>query len=369
MNIATLSNASNNAAAGLLLLLLLAGSSVPAYADGPVWQRAEAISAASHPQRMTELRKLFDLARTGQNDELSAAFLALESESDWPDPAKDHLLFTFTVGLGDLRPNSVSKDILEYLSHYQAKTLVPHEDHANAAVPLFNIRAAAVGVAHGWGRLLAQDRALELLNQDLGQPTIEAWLSAYINASSWERAGFVDALDVATPEQLEQLKLSAFQRVGMADYGAIAGRTAILQGDVEAIALLLVDGHGTVIAAALDAARRHFSTSDQAWLLRLAVSEAPAPHAAIAIAKLSPQLRVDPDTQLLLLAQLGHVQLGAAAALALSADHAEATRTALAAVAQGDNHLAATRANMALELSALNIASIPPASLSEAGSN
>ena len=73
-----------------------------------------------------------------------------------PAPVKDFTVFSFTLGLSDLDANSVNPQVLDFLSTYEARTLVARDDHPRMAVPLFNIQAAAAGernkeIAHRLG--------------------------------------------------------------------------------------------------------------------------------------------------------------------------------------------------------------------------
>ncbi len=87
----------------------------------------------------------------------------METRSDWPLPAREAALYEFTRSLAELPRAAVAVEVMQHLQNYQAQTLVPHEDHGNTLVPLFNIRGAAAGVENGWQRTEFAIEAAKLL--------------------------------------------------------------------------------------------------------------------------------------------------------------------------------------------------------------
>jgi hypothetical protein len=152
---------------------------------GPNWSRTDALAEAGLVHRNAELRVLFDLARGGQDEQLLRAIDALANRSEWPLPAREALLHSFTLGLADLDPGSAGPLTMQYLSQYRSRTLVPLEDQPALGVPLYNVRAAAAGVRSEWERRLAAEEAVRL--SDRGSP---AWLEGYLKASASQRRGF-----------------------------------------------------------------------------------------------------------------------------------------------------------------------------------
>ena len=96
----------------------------------------------------------------------------LETRSDWPQPAREAALFEFTRSLAGLPRTAVAEEVMQHLQNYQAQTLVPHEDHGDTLVPLFNIRGATAGIEHAWQRTEFATDAATLLetNPEIGRP-------------------------------------------------------------------------------------------------------------------------------------------------------------------------------------------------------
>ena len=76
----------------------------------------------------------------------------IETRSDWSLPAREAVIYQFTQSLAELPRDAVAVEVMQHLRDYQPRALVPHEDHEDALVPLFNIRAAAAGIENGWQR-------------------------------------------------------------------------------------------------------------------------------------------------------------------------------------------------------------------------
>ena len=168
------------------------------------WDRSLALSAVHQVDTRAVLKPLFQMARTGSDSELLDALSSIEQDPAMLSPVKDFLMFTFAIGLSDLDANTVGLDVLHFLANYEVKTRVSHIDHPRMDVPLFNVRAATVGVRSRWDRQQATIRAEDLLQEQTAQ-----WISAYLAANHAERMGFVDALGFASTEQLNQLGWSA----------------------------------------------------------------------------------------------------------------------------------------------------------------
>jgi hypothetical protein len=138
----------------LICLLLLLPASPPSWAEPavpgprwvePNWTQQAALQAAGEVDLVTELGPLFERARAGRDADLRRQLEAVTANEKWPLPARERLLHAFALGLGDLPPGAAGPESLAYLLDYRPRTLVPHEDHASAGVPLFNVPAAAAG--------------------------------------------------------------------------------------------------------------------------------------------------------------------------------------------------------------------------------
>ena len=118
----------------------------------PNWHRAAAAEAVDMNAARQSLASLYRLAREGRDAELLEAVKAIAIGQARPDPERDFILFTLARSLGDLGPAYVGPETLEWLSTTRSRTRVPHEESANAGVPMYNIRAAAHGALADWNR-------------------------------------------------------------------------------------------------------------------------------------------------------------------------------------------------------------------------
>jgi len=166
----------------------------------PNWTRSQAFEAVLGSDSQAVLRPLFQLAREGNETALITELQAIEANEALALPAREYILHTFASGLGDLPAATVGPEVINHLSAYQPRTLVPHDDHEFAGIPLFNIPAAAAGSANLWARDKGWIMARQLFSQ--GSQT---WIDAYLAAGAAERKGFVDALDAADDTQLHEL--------------------------------------------------------------------------------------------------------------------------------------------------------------------
>jgi len=112
----------------------------------PNWDRALAVQTIRKTDTQAILKPLFQMALAGRNEELLYSLSAIRQDPGIPNPTRDYLVFSFALGLSDLDANAVSPEVMDFLSTYEALTLVAHDDHPAMAVPLFNIRAATAGV-------------------------------------------------------------------------------------------------------------------------------------------------------------------------------------------------------------------------------
>jgi hypothetical protein len=310
---------------------------------GPTWDRAAAVEAASTVDTNSALRPLFELARSGSDAELIRELDDLARRSAWPLPAREHILHAFAVGLGDLEPGAVGPRVLAYLQTYVPRTLVAHDDHPKAGVPLFNVAAAAAGTEALWQRLQSASEAAALLQDET------VWLQAYAAAGPARRRGFEDALQHAS-----EARIAAIGRLALAATGAnpdlahLAARTGVLLTDEELFLGALSAARGPGVSHALRAAAAVFDDSAIGTILRRALERAPASSAALAIAILGPgQLRYA-DMAELMFGVLDDHELGAAAALLLATSDDGAIRQRLDQLARHKEGTAARRAAVAI---------------------
>ncbi len=301
------------------------------------WDRAGAQAAIQTVNVGLEAGKIRDL------DSLKA----VEQRNDWPLPAREASIYEFTRSLAVRPRDDVAPDVMRYLLNYQSRVLVPHEDHAGAALPLFNIRAAATGVENGWIRDESAASARLLLTTDPHQ-----FVPGYFQATNPnQQSGYLDALQNADLVQVQAIQSTALDwPEGSPALTQLLAVTAVITTEPVATKRLLLDGRGASLAPALVALANHMSTADTANMLQFAINQAPARNAALAIAAWWPALKHDESTRQLLLARLGHPTLGAAAALALAQDPDILTIRQLQLTAAG-NSMASQRAQLALNIS------------------
>jgi len=310
----------------------------------PNWDRARALQTIDKTDSQARLKPLFQLARTGRNAELLGALSAIGLDFTMAAPAKDYLVFSFTLGLSDLDADAVNSEVLEFLSHYKARTLVGHADHADTAVPLFNVRAAAAGVQNRWGRQKAAARAEALL-----QGPADEWVLAYLTADPTGRRGFNDSLGFATPDQLRVLGQAALSQLDEhPELTQVTALTAMETGDTELLNQAITKGGGPELSRILEAASRKLSIDDRIDLLGHSMEQSSDTKAALAVAHLAPSLLDEPMVREMLFSTLADRKLGAAAALVLGASADPEIKTRLSEIASAKSGLEGQRAALAI---------------------
>jgi len=310
----------------------------------PNWDRSLALQTIHKTDAQATLKPLFQMARAGSNQELLEALSAIVQDPGMSAPAKDYTVFSFTLGLSDLDVNSVSPEVLEYLSTYQARTLVAHEDHPRITVPLFNVRAAAAGVQNNWDRQQAAARAESLLQKHPDQ-----WISSYLAAGQAERRGFVDALDFAPAGQLRELGWSALALLNeKPELTLVTAQAAMNSGDFELLQQSISRGDGPGLSRVLEAASHKLSPEENIKLLEYSLQLGSDTKAALAIAQLAPTLLDEPAVQKILFSTLADRNLGAAAAMVLGASGDPGIQAQLNEIASKKEGLARQRAELAI---------------------
>ena len=310
----------------------------------PNWDRSLAVRTIHKADAQATLKPLFQMARAGSNQELLDALSAIVLDPGMPAPAKDYMVFSFTLGLSDLDANSVSPKVLDFLSTYQARTLVAHDDHPHMAVPLFNVQAAAAGVQNSWDRQQAVTRATSLL-----QDHPEQWISSYLAAGQAGRRGFVDSLDFAPSGQLRELGWSALALLDeKPELTLVTARAGMNSGDFELLRQSISRGDGPGLSRVLDAASRKLSAEENINLLEHSLQLGSDTKAALAIAQLSPALLDEPAVRKILFSTLADRNLGAAAAMVLGASSNPEIQAQLSEIASKKEGLARQRAELAI---------------------
>ena len=331
------------------ILVILPATNATAQLSNPgnqsqLWDRSAAINSSRSVDVQTVVRKLIQPAALTDGKNTVQALIDLSLREDWPAPAREAAIYDFTRALTNRASHTVSPDILEYLSSYQAQILIKGEHRG--VQPLFNIRAAAAGVENGWLRADSKQQALKPLLQN----PVE-WLAMYASARHpAQRSGYLDALKLANLDDIRPIQIQALQQLaGQPELTAVIATTISLNADIDAMHQLLLHARGAEIAPALNNLARVTNKMEQAALLDFAIKQSPAENAALAIASWGAALTARPETHQLLLDTLADPELGSSAALALANKANIQTIRELQLLSQGDG-LAARRARLALEI-------------------
>jgi hypothetical protein len=347
----------------ILTLLVVTGVSNPADAQHrslPVeWDRATA-AAAIDSVNIDPLLEQFDdhvlLEDAGSTIE---KLTLLENRDDWPLPAREAAIYRFTRSLADLPADAVAPGILQHLKNYDARTMVPHEDHAGGWVPLFNIRGAAAGVENTWLRREVSYEAQRLLADD-PESLVRTFSPATRGSiNNIQRQALTDVLQNASFQEVAAVQDIVLEELpGSPGLTYLAGVTARITRDQSAIEALLKHGGGVGLTANLEAIGEQLPPGQLLELLEFATRHAPATNTSLAIAAWAPGLRGNTGFRDYLLDELSSDALGASAALALSRQLDVQTISILQAMTSGRSD-AARRARMALDLGQSSLAGQP----------
>ena len=312
----------------------------------PNWDRGLALQAVRNSDTQTMLKPLFHMARSGKTNDLLDALRSIQTHADLSAPVRDYLLFSFTLGLADLDAGSVSLDVLNFLSGYQVRTRVAHEEYPRLGIALFNTRAAAAGVRNAWERQLASGRALKLMHGPADQ-----WLSSYRAEGISGRRGFVDVLDSAPADQLQALGHSALAQLdARPELTVIAARAGLQTGDFALLRESITRGGGTELPGVLKSASGELSAEQNIRLLEQALERGSDTVAGLAIAQLAPDHLDQPEVREMLFSCLASRKLGAGAALVLGASEDPEIQPRLADIASQKKGLEQQRARLAISI-------------------
>lgn len=269
-----------------------------------------------------------------------------ETRSDWSLPAREAVIYQFTRSLAEFPRDAVAEEVMQHLRNYQPRALVPHEDHEDALVPLFNIRAAAAGIENGWQRKEFATEATELLETE---PV--SLVSIYTESTNHnQRAAILDTLryaELADVVTVQNAALKLLEETWVLT--PLVGVTAAITADVFALQQLLTYGSGAGLSSALVQVEKRLQSTETTALLVFAIQQAPAVNATLAISAWWPRLRHDADTRDLMVGLLTDPELGASAALALAQSPDIQTIKVLLDTAAIDS-VAGRRARMALDI-------------------
>jgi len=310
----------------------------------PNWDRGPALQAVRNSDTQTMLKPLFLMVRSGKTNDLLDALRSIQTDADLSAPVSDYLLFSFTLGLADLDAGSVSPEVLSFLSGYQVRTRVAHDEYPSMGVALFNIRAAAAGVLNAWDRQLASRRALELMHGPVDQ-----WLLSYRAEGISGRRGFVDVLEFTPADQLQKLGHSALAQLdARPELTVIAARAGLQTGDFALLRESIMRGGGTELPGILKSASSELSVEQNIRLLEHALERGSDTVAGLAIAQLAPDHLDQPEIREMLFSSLANRKLGAGAALVLGASEDPEIQHRLTQIASHKAGLEQQRAKLAI---------------------
>ena len=309
------------------------------------WERSNAMATVESVNIDTAVYELGNISSLADADTTLAGLRNLHTRGDLPLPAREAVIYQFTRSLAGLPREAVAPDVMQHLRTYQARVLVPHEDHGDAFVPLFNIRGAAAGVENGWQRAEFSYEAETLLETDPA-----SLVSTYVESTaSNQRTAYLDVLRQARMTEIEAIQDIALKKLGEAPVlTPLLGITAVITADTFAVQQLLIHGQGAGLSSTLVQLGQQLPLSETAALLDFAVRQAPVTNASLAISAWWPRLNHETESRDLLLLLLDDPELGASAALALAQNPDIQTLKILQDTAGGET-AAARRAQMALD--------------------
>ena len=170
-------------------LFVVTGTVVAASPTPPTqWDRSSAMAAARSVNIDIAVYEIGYVSSLADGEATLRQLKHLETRDDWPQPAREAALFEFTRSLAGLPRAAVADEVMQHLQNYQAQILVPHEDHGNTLVPLFNIRGAAAGIENGWQRTEFAADAVQLLETNPSR-----LVSGYRESANYNRrSGYLD---------------------------------------------------------------------------------------------------------------------------------------------------------------------------------
>ena len=339
-------------ALGIALLAPISAFS-QAGTDPETWEKEEAWLASASVNTQEKRTRLQQLLRARDDTGSLQLLREIELEPDWPAPARERVIYEYVNELRKETPRIVGEEVIAYLTGYQSSVLVPHEDHPRAAVPMFNIRAAANGVVNEWSRQEAAFEGATLVATNPGQ-----LLRAYENEKEFpRRRGLLDALDSASQAQLVAVSQAVLPEISLKpELIAVAHRAAIRSKDIHALTELAENGRGADMHRVFRDSAELFSIEQNQSLLEAALRNPSRETASLAIAQFSAALKGNAATEQLLIQLLDDPKLGSSAALALALAPSEQALESLQAMANaGGETMFSSRARLALDIHAAGL--------------
>jgi hypothetical protein len=252
------------------------------------WDRGSAMAAVRSVNIDTAVFEVGNLASLADAETTLVKLKNIETRSDWPLPAREAAIHQFTRSLAELPRDAVAVEIMQHLHNYQAQTLVPHEDHGDALIPLFNIRGAAAGVENSWQRAEFGAEAGALLETDP-----RSLVSVYAQSTNHNQASaYRDALRQADLNDVVVVQETVLESIEeKSKLTSLLGVTTLRTANTIAVQMLLKNGRGAAVSPALVQLGERLQRPDIASLLEFAIEQAPASNATLAIAAWWPRLK------------------------------------------------------------------------------
>ncbi|MFK7954579.1 MAG: M14 family zinc carboxypeptidase [Lysobacterales bacterium] len=212
----------------------------------PNWTKDEAVRSAVQAWIEPQLGELLQLAGNSP-DQLADSLIALDQDFSMASPAREKLFWLLAKSLANQPALPSDHPVMTFLLNYPARVLVPHGEAPGVGVPLFPVRAAAMGSLGQWQFAAA-------LRFAQTEPKLEILLSRYQSESRPGRRGLRQGLASRDKSFLAALLNQSLDQLSAEpEFTALAGETALLLSDVPALARVFNEGQG---AAMVELARR-----------------------------------------------------------------------------------------------------------------
>jgi hypothetical protein len=317
------------------------------------WDREKAWRSSVSVNTQNTRSQLHELLIAGDSPGILALIRKIEQRADWPTPARERVLLDFVNDLRKETPRAISAEVIEHLGRYKSKVFVADQDHPQASVPMFNIRAATAGVVNTWARREATYQGSVLLASG-SQYLVRAYLE---QENVPARYGLLDALSTASLAQLKDVIQRALSDVEKDPrLLALVGKAALLAKDLDTLEILVEIGQGPDMLGLLRGSAQILDAEQSSRLLHAALRSPSVETAKLALALLTPVLSGHQPTEDLLLRELGNPDLGPTAAYVLVRNPSTSALEKLEVLAASDERsLPSSRARIALEIYAFRI--------------
>lgn len=286
-----------------------------------LWDRQEAERQASSEAASQRLSGLLDYVTDATADEMLSALHELQADEQLTLPAQERLLWDFAIALRERSPTAAGRRALQWLSGYQSRIFVAHEESRGLmGIPLYRVAAAARGTLTVWEQrqALAEAQAALAGGQTRRALPASAGDAPANDGSAEGLLGLRQALETAPMEQIipvrERVLLEMRASAELAPVAAVLARR--LQDPALFLAVLESDDRLTATRL-LPETRLTLSPSQAYAVLTRVASERPLTSMAMMeVGRLAPDL---PAAREFLFAKLSDADQGVSAAASLAA--------------------------------------------------